>query len=172
MSKLRSRVGSMFVSAILALSALAAFGGPAAALNGFTWDSGWGALGGWVDNKCGTQDEFFRIAINTKADGSGSKAKICHAIDDLRNVPRGSAGTSDFDNVISGFYFYNAASWYLYYLTSFAGHSLSCTQGQCGIALDIDNFFGDGWVSVDEVYPDGDENGDGLDGRISAIDGH
>lgn len=141
---------------VVALASIGLVVVPASAdINGFHWESDWGTLGGWVDNQC-TADPLFKIAVNTKSDGSGSKAKICHNILDLRNVPRGAAGTEDFDNHISAWYVYcnGQPDYHYYYVQFYMGYSYTtlANYGSVILAPYACGFWASVYSTEDDTY--------------------
>lgn len=101
MRGVRRTIATAFI--VVAVASLTLTSSVSADPPGFHWNS---SFGGWIDDDC---PGVFKVDFAAGELGSGSRVRLCHSIPDLRDVPRGAAGTANFDNHITSLKTYDAS---------------------------------------------------------------
>ncbi len=66
----------------------------------FHWDA---TFGGNIDDRCGTEDQTFKVTIfeDNIAEGLGRKARVCSFVDNFQHIPLSSDGTGNWNDRVS-----------------------------------------------------------------------
>lgn len=95
MKRLLALLSALILVMVLAPTALAGKAHPASGPNpGFSFNSGWGVDGGWIDNTC-TGSQAWQIVLYQDVSYGGWHTKICSNQSNFCEVPMSGTGNSD-----------------------------------------------------------------------------